>query len=182
MQLSALDWFAFAAVVGAPLAIGVYFYRRAGRNLQQFFLSGRDLPWWLSGTSMVATTFAADTPLAVTGIVAISGIAGNWIWWNAALGTMLTRNRPDTTTPAVQRRRAVLSYSTLVISGMATVLGFPPLLAATSEFSLRSKMTSSLSFWPCAEVHLRAQQALGGTGRQERPRRATRYERVSFWA
>ncbi|MCE2541902.1 MAG: sodium:proline symporter, partial [Acidobacteria bacterium] len=90
MQLSALDWFAFAAVVGSPLAIGVYFYRRAGRNLQQFFLSGRDLPWWLSGTSMVATTFAADTPLAVTGIVAISGIAGNWIWWNAALGTMLT--------------------------------------------------------------------------------------------
>ena len=90
MQLTGLDWFAIAAVAGAPLAIGVFFYRRAGRNLQQFFLSGRDLPWWLSGTSMVATTFAADTPLAVTGIVAMSGIAGNWIWWNAALGTMLT--------------------------------------------------------------------------------------------
>lgn len=90
MQLSGLDWFFFAAIVIAPLAIGVVFYRRAGRSLQQFFLSGRDLPWWLSGTSMVATTFAADTPLAITGIVALSGIAGNWIWWNAALGTMLT--------------------------------------------------------------------------------------------
>ena len=90
MPLSGLDWFAFAAVVGVPLAVGVFFYRRAGSSVQQFFLSGRDLPWWLSGTSMVATTFAADTPLAVTGIVAISGIAGNWIWWNAALGTMLT--------------------------------------------------------------------------------------------
>ena len=90
MPLSGLDWFAFAAVVGVPLAVGVFFYRRAGSSVQQFFLSGRDLPWWLSGTSMVATTFAADTPLAVTGIVAVSGIAGNWIWWNAALGTMLT--------------------------------------------------------------------------------------------
>ena len=90
MPLSGLDWLAFAAVVGVPLAVGVFFYRRAGSSVQQFFLSGRDLPWWLSGTSMVATTFAADTPLAVTGIVAMSGIAGNWIWWNAALGTMLT--------------------------------------------------------------------------------------------
>ena len=90
MQLSSLDWVSFAAILAAPLAVGIFFYRRAGRSLQQYFLAGRDLPWWLSGTSMVATTFAADTPLAVTGIVALSGIAGNWIWWNAALGTMLT--------------------------------------------------------------------------------------------
>lgn len=90
MQLSGLDWLSFAAILAVPLAVGVAYYRRAGRSLDQFFLAGRDLPWWLSGTSMVATTFAADTPLAVTGIVALSGIAGNWIWWNAALGTMLT--------------------------------------------------------------------------------------------
>ena len=60
------------------------------RDVAEYFLSGRDLPWWLAGTSMVATTFAADTPLAVAGFVARNGIAGNWIWWNAALGSMLT--------------------------------------------------------------------------------------------
>ena len=72
------------------LGVGLYYYRRAGSSVDQFFLSGRDLPWWLAGTSMVATTFAADTPLAVTGIVAAHGIAGNWLWWNAGLGSMLT--------------------------------------------------------------------------------------------
>jgi hypothetical protein len=59
-------------------------------SVREYFLSGRDLPWWLAGTSMVATTFAADTPLAVAGFVARNGIAGNWIWWNAAVGSMLT--------------------------------------------------------------------------------------------
>lgn len=88
--MSRLDWFVLTAIVLLPLAVGLVYYRRAGRSVGEFFLSGRDLPWWLSGTSMVATTFAADTPLAVTGIVAASGIAGNWLWWNAGLGTMLT--------------------------------------------------------------------------------------------
>ena len=58
--------------------------------MQEFFLSGRNLPWWLAGTSMVATTFAADTPLAVTELVARNGIAGNWLWWNFLFGGMLT--------------------------------------------------------------------------------------------
>ena len=58
--------------------------------MNEFFLTGRSLPWWLAGTSMVATTFAADTPLAVAGLVARNGIAGNWIWWSAAFGSMLT--------------------------------------------------------------------------------------------
>ncbi|SUZ94354.1 uncharacterized protein METZ01_LOCUS47208, partial [marine metagenome] len=71
------------------LAVGFAYYRRASTDVGQFFLSGRSLPWWLAGTSMVATTFAADTPLAVSGIVARDGIAGNWIWWNAALGSTL---------------------------------------------------------------------------------------------
>ncbi len=58
--------------------------------MSEFFLSGRNLPWWLAGTAMVATTFAADTPLAVTELVAKNGIAGNWIWWNFLFGSMLT--------------------------------------------------------------------------------------------
>ena len=90
MSLTGLDWVLVLGIAALPLAVGFACRRRAGGSPQQFFLSGRDLPWWLSGTSMVATTFAADTPLAVTGIVAASGIAGNWLWWNAALGTMLT--------------------------------------------------------------------------------------------
>ncbi len=88
--LTALDWAIIASYFAISLAIGLYFYRRAGRGVTEFFLSGRRLPWWLAGTSMVATTFAADTPLAVTGLVAREGIAGNWIWWNAAIGSMLT--------------------------------------------------------------------------------------------
>ena len=63
---------------------------QGGRSVQDYFLTGRQLPWWLAGTSMVATTFAADTPLAVAGLVARNGIAGNWIWWSAAVGSMLT--------------------------------------------------------------------------------------------
>ena len=90
MSLTTLDWGILVASFAGPLIIGLYYYRRAGASVGQFFLSGRDLPWWLAGTSMVATTFAADTPLAVTGLVARDGIAGNWIWWNAALGSMLT--------------------------------------------------------------------------------------------
>jgi SSS family transporter len=87
---TAVDWAIVAAYFAVSLLIGLYFSKRAGKNVSEYFLSGRDLPWWLAGTSMVATTFAADTPLAVAGFVARNGIAGNWIWWNAALGSMLT--------------------------------------------------------------------------------------------
>jgi len=90
MSFSTLDWLIVAAYFAISLAIGLYYSRRAGASTGEYFLSGRDLPWWLAGTSMVATTFAADTPLAVAGFVARNGIAGNWIWWNAALGSMLT--------------------------------------------------------------------------------------------
>ncbi|MEN6337880.1 MAG: sodium:solute symporter family protein, partial [Phycisphaerales bacterium] len=71
------------------LAIGVAYSRRAGKSTGEFFLSGRALPWWLAGTSMVATTFAADTPLAVTELVTRNGIAGNWLWWNMVFGGVL---------------------------------------------------------------------------------------------
>jgi Na+/proline symporter len=90
MALTALDWIIVAAYFLVSIAIGLYYYDRAGQNVAEYFLSGRSLPWWLAGTSMVATTFAADTPLAVAGIVARDGVAGNWIWWNAAIGGMLT--------------------------------------------------------------------------------------------
>ena len=89
MALTILDWFIIALYFFVILAVGFAYYRRASTDVGQFFLSGRSLPWWLAGTSMVATTFAADTPLAVSGIVARDGIAGNWIWWNAALGSTL---------------------------------------------------------------------------------------------
>jgi SSS family solute:Na+ symporter len=70
--------------------IAAYYTKRAGKNIGEFFLSGRNLPWYIAGTAMVATTFAADTPLAVTELVARNGIAGNWLWWNMAIGAMLT--------------------------------------------------------------------------------------------
>jgi Na+/proline symporter len=70
--------------------IGFYFTRRGGESLSEYFISGRQVPWWLAGASMVATTFAADTPLVVTGLVAAHGVAGNWLWWNFVMSGMLT--------------------------------------------------------------------------------------------
>ncbi|HYM24686.1 MAG TPA: hypothetical protein VEU08_15820, partial [Vicinamibacterales bacterium] len=90
MTLTALDWAVIAAYFALNLGIGLYYARRARGSTSEFFLSGRDVPWWLAGTSMVATTFAADTPLVVTGMVARYGIAGNWLWWNMAASGMLT--------------------------------------------------------------------------------------------
>ena len=90
MSLNFFDWLVLAIVLSTPIFVGIKYYQRASSGVVEFFLSNRDLPWWLAGTSMVATTFAADTPLAVTGLVATSGIAGNWLWWNAGLGSMLT--------------------------------------------------------------------------------------------
>ena len=90
MGFASIDW---AIVLGYFLltaAIGFYFTRRGSRSMTEYFISGRSVPWWLAGVSMVATTFAADTPLAVTELVARNGIAGNWLWWNFAFGGMLT--------------------------------------------------------------------------------------------
>lgn len=70
--------------------IAFYYSKKAGRSTTDFFLSNRNLPWYIAGTAMVATTFAADTPLAVTELVAKNGISGNWLWWNMAIGSMLT--------------------------------------------------------------------------------------------
>jgi solute:Na+ symporter, SSS family len=89
LQLTALDGLIVAAYFALMLAVGLYYRRRASRSVDEFFVSGRNIPWWLAGTSMVATTFAADTPLAVTGMVAAGGIAGNWLWWNFMAGGVL---------------------------------------------------------------------------------------------
>ncbi|MDP1568539.1 MAG: sodium:solute symporter family protein [Vicinamibacterales bacterium] len=90
MLLTPLDWGFIVASFLVSIGIGLAMSRRGGRSVADYFLTGRSLPWWLAGTSMVATTFAADTPLAVSGLVARDGIAGNWIWWSAASGSMLT--------------------------------------------------------------------------------------------
>ncbi len=88
MQL--IDWFIILLYFVISLLIGLIFSKRASGSTENFFLSGRKLSWWLAGLSMVATTFAADTPLAVTELVGQNGIAGNWLWWNMLIGGMLT--------------------------------------------------------------------------------------------
>ncbi len=90
MTLALGDWLVILAYFVLAAGIGLAFARRGGRSLADYFVSGRALPWWLAGTSMVATTFAADTPLAVTGLVAEHGIAGNWLWWNMVMSGILT--------------------------------------------------------------------------------------------
>jgi Na+/proline symporter len=90
LPLTWTDWLVIAGYLLINLAIGMYYRRRAGGNTEEFFISGRTVSWWLAGTSMVATTFAADTPLFVSGVIATQGIAGNWIWWSSCLGGMLT--------------------------------------------------------------------------------------------
>src|SRR2546430_1506967 len=90
MRLTIADWLIIGAYFALNIGIGFYYKSRASKSVSEFFLSGRNVPWWLAGTSMVATTFAADTPLVVTGFVAKNGIAGNWIWWSFLMSGMLT--------------------------------------------------------------------------------------------
>lgn len=90
MRLAAVDWLFIGWYLALSIGIGLYYSKRAGKSISEYFLSGRSLPWWLLGTSMVATSFSSDTPLAVTGIVVKDGVAGNWLWWNFMLGGALT--------------------------------------------------------------------------------------------
>jgi len=90
MQLVPLDWFVIALYGLTALSIGLYFARRAGSGTDQFFLSGRQLPWWLLGTSMVATTFSTDTPNLVADLVRTGGVAQNWVWWAFLITGMCT--------------------------------------------------------------------------------------------
>lgn len=88
--MTTLDWLIVIAYFVVAAAVGVMAMRRASGSTADYFLGGRALPWWLAGTSMVATTFAADTPLAVTEMVANHGVAGNWLWWNLVMSGILT--------------------------------------------------------------------------------------------
>ncbi len=90
MNLSTLDWSIIAATFAVTFTIGLLSLKRAGQGATEFFLSGRNMPWWLLGVSMVATTFSADTPNLVTDIVRKNGVSGNWIWWAFLLTGMLT--------------------------------------------------------------------------------------------
>jgi solute:Na+ symporter, SSS family len=90
MTLTLLDWAAIAGYLLLMLLLGIYFRRRSSGSTEDYFVSGRQVSWWLAGTSMVATTFAADTPLVVTGLVYTQGIAGNWLWWSFLPSGMMT--------------------------------------------------------------------------------------------
>jgi len=90
MTLNAADWLIIVAYFVASAFISLIYTRKASQSLDEYFVSGRALPWWLAGTSMVATTFSADTPLVVAGLVAKYGVAGNWLWWNGAVSGILT--------------------------------------------------------------------------------------------
>ena len=89
MQLSLIDWLIVAAYLLFALGVGFVLMRRAGKSSEQYYLAGRSLPWWVLGTSMVATTFAADTPLAITEMSRSKGIWENWFWWNWLLYGLL---------------------------------------------------------------------------------------------
>lgn len=90
MSLSTLDITVLISLLLLTIVIGLYFGRSKKNSISEYFLGGRSLPWYIAGISMVATTFAADTPLAVTELVGQYGISGNWLWWNLLAGGMLT--------------------------------------------------------------------------------------------
>ena len=90
MHLTWLDWSAIIGYLAITILMGLYFRGRSGSSMEEYFVSGRSVSWWLAGTSMVATTFSADTPLLVTGLVYTQGIAGNWLWWSFLLSGMMT--------------------------------------------------------------------------------------------
>lgn len=90
MFLNGLDWSIVGVVLLVSLIIGFWAMRKSGKNTTEYFLSGKSMPWWLLGMSMVATTFSTDTPLLVTDITRVNGVGGNWVWWAGALTGMLT--------------------------------------------------------------------------------------------
>jgi SSS family solute:Na+ symporter len=86
MQLTSIDWMVVAVYGVITLVLGFWFTRRAGQSVEEYFVAGRSLPWWLAGTSMAATWFATDAPLATASLVRTRGVFGNWLWWYEAAG------------------------------------------------------------------------------------------------
>ena len=148
MVLTPLDWLVIAAYFAVNLAIGFFYMRAPPADIGEFFLSGRNVSWWLAGTSMVATTFAADTPLVVTGLIYAQGIAGNWLWWSFLLSGMLT---VFFFPPALAPRPA--SSPTWSSLSSATPARPPPSSAASAPSTSPSRSTpsswaGSTSPWP----------------------------------
>jgi solute:Na+ symporter, SSS family len=90
MRLTAIDWVIAIFAVAICFAPALFFGKRSSKNTSEFFASGRSVPWWLAGLSMVATTFSSDTPNLVTDIVRTNGVAGNWVWWAFVLTGVAT--------------------------------------------------------------------------------------------
>ncbi len=89
MTLSLIDWLIIAFYIAISLFIGFYFSKRGSKNITEYFVAGRKVTWWLAGVSMVATTFAADTPLVISAIIRTKGLQGNWYWWSGAIGAVM---------------------------------------------------------------------------------------------
>ena len=89
MALTPLDWIVVGVYGAVVLAIGFGLARRAGASVEDYFVAGRSLPWWLAGTSMAATRFATDAPLATAALVRRQGVYGNWLWWYEAAGILM---------------------------------------------------------------------------------------------
>ena len=89
-RFEALDWIAIIGYIVFAMSVGIYLTKRASKSTDDFYLAGRSLKWWVAGTSLVATSFAADTPLVISGWVRSSGISQNWLWWGMAVGGSLT--------------------------------------------------------------------------------------------
>lgn len=90
MQITALDWIIIFLFFAISLGIGIYVSKSSSKSANEYFLSGRSMPWWLLGLSMVATTFSTDTPNLVTDIVRSNGVSGNWVWWAFLITGLLT--------------------------------------------------------------------------------------------
>lgn len=118
--LSFWDWLIVGLYLAFALGVGVYFSKRASANTQEYFISGRTLPWWLVGTSMVATTFTSDTPLAVTEMVRGYGLWRNWFWWRGIDPSLFQPAR------SVLNSRFVISWfaGILFIFGATLGLGY----------------------------------------------------------
>jgi solute:Na+ symporter, SSS family len=170
VHLAPIDWFLVIAYLVASLGVGVYYSKKASSSKEEYFLSGRSFPWWVVGTSMVATTFAADTPLALTEYVRQFGIWQNWYWWSAIPASLLAIFLFS----RLWRRAEVLTENELIeirYSGKpaAFLRGFKALFfatifnlvimgwvlnAMTAILSVLLEVEKSTALWGCASVAL----------------------------
>src|SRR5207245_8479846 len=87
--MAVIDWAILVAFLAVVAGIGLYFTRRASKNIDEYFVAGRKIPWWLAGTSMLAGSFASDTPLHTTKAIREGGLSGGWFYWNGIIGGLV---------------------------------------------------------------------------------------------